>query len=405
MKTSTNRWFYAGVGVVVMLFAGLIYAWSTIARPIAAFYPDWTSGQLSLTFTICMISFCFGGLYGGLSLKKRSAKINLITSGILFLSGFFIASRSQSLIQLYIGYGVFCGFAAGLSYTTTMATIAKYFPDKPGLISGVLLMGFGMGSFIIGKVYQAFTGPGEAFRQSFLVFGIILFVVMVVTSFFMRNPDSEALQNIEPIEKKSNQSVGMRDFPPKQMLKKTSFWLYAIWSILIGSAGLAFIAQASGIVLEVSPTMPAGTVSSIVGLISIFNGIGRVILGSMYDKIGRQKTMIIIDVVFLSAIFCLILAMATKSTVILVAGFIISGLGYGGLTPTNSAFVGDYYGRIHYPINLSIINMTLLVSSFGGTIAGVIFDMSGSYFGSLIFMAACIAIGSIFGLIIKKPGV
>ena len=405
MKIDTNRWLYAGVGSVVMLFSGLIYAWSTIARPIAAFYPNWTSGQLSLTFTICMISFCFGGLYGGLSLKKRSAKANLITTAFLFLIGFTIASRSQTFIQLYIGYGIFCGFATGLCYTTTMATIGKYFPDKPGFISGVLLMSFGMGSFIIGKVYQALTGPGDAFRQSFVALGIILFVVMVVTSFFMRNPTSEEFKDDDPVEKKANPDVDMRDFAPKDMLKHPSFWLFAIWSILIGSAGLAFIAQASGIVLEVTPNMPAGNVSSIVGLISIFNGIGRVIMGSMYDKIGRQKTMLIIDVVFLSAILCLILAMTIKSSVILVGGFIVSGLGYGGLTPTNSAFAGDYFGRVHYPINLSIVNMTLLVSSFGGTIAGIIFDMSGSYFGSLIFMAACIAVGSIFGFVVRKPSI
>ena len=152
-----NRWIYAVIGVIVLLLAGLIYAWSVLVIPIANEFTNWSHTSLSLTFTICMTLFCIGGLIGGILQKKIDVKINVWASGILFFVGFFIASKAQNIITLYMGYGVLAGFASGLAYNSVMSTMSKWFPDKQGLISGILLMGFGLGSFIIGKVYQAYT--------------------------------------------------------------------------------------------------------------------------------------------------------------------------------------------------------------------------------------------------------
>lgn len=165
MKLKLNRWIYAAVGVIVLLFAGLVYAWSVLASPIAAEFTQWSQAQLSLTFTICMTLFCLGGFVGGLLSGKINVKINVWAAAVLFFIGFFVASRATSLTGLYIGYGVFAGFASGLAYNAVMSTMSKWFPDKQGLISGILLMGFGLGSFIIGKVYQAYT-PGRNRRMA-----------------------------------------------------------------------------------------------------------------------------------------------------------------------------------------------------------------------------------------------
>ena len=152
-----NRRVYAIVGVIVLLFAGLVYAWSVLSTPIAAEFTGWTKAQLSLTFTLVMILFCIGSLLCGLLAGKLSAKNAVRLGAVLFLAGFYIASRCQTPLTLYLGFGVLCGLGSGLSYNAVMSTMVKWFPDKPGLISGVLLMGFGGGSFLIGKLYQAWT--------------------------------------------------------------------------------------------------------------------------------------------------------------------------------------------------------------------------------------------------------
>ena len=150
-----NRWVYAIAGVVILLFAGLVYAWSVLSGPIAAEFTQWTKAQLSLTFTLVMICFCIGCMICGFTLKKISARTFVWASAVLFLVGFFLASRTQSLPMLYIGFGIMCGLASGMGYNAVMATIVKWFPDRPGLIGGVLLCGFGGGSFIIGKLYMS----------------------------------------------------------------------------------------------------------------------------------------------------------------------------------------------------------------------------------------------------------
>ena len=401
-----NRWFYAAVGIILMLFAGLIYAWSVLSRPLAEYFTGWTSAQLSFTFTICMTFFCLGGVLAGFLSGRVNTKFNLAASALLFLAGFFVAAKTSSLAGLYIGYGILAGTGSGVAYNTVMGTVTKYFPDKPGLISGILLMGFGIGSFIIGKVYQAYTGPGEGWRTSFEIFGILLFIVMILCSFLLKAPKAKKEDSCESGEEAAAvEASGMEviEMEPAAMLKRSSFWLYFIWAVLLCAAGLAVISQAGGMVLEVSPEISAGTVSTVVGLISVFNGIGRVLFGGLFDKIGRVKTMVFNEILFCAALGLLILSLMTGILPALVAGFMIMGLAYGGVPTTNSAFVGAFYGKKNYSVNFSLLNLNLIFSSFGSTIAGLLYDISGSYFSTLIAMLGAVIVGIVIAVMIKKP--
>lgn len=402
-----TRWIYSIIGVLVMLFAGLVYAWSVLARPIGEFFTTWSSTQLSFTFTLCMMFFCLGGLITGILSKKYEAKLMLKISAMLFLIGFLVSSRSNSIITLYIGYGVIAGFASGIAYNSIMGNITKFFPDCPGLISGILLMGFGFGSFIIGKVYQYLTPSGvgiDKWRTSFLVFGIILFAVIFVASFIVRKPNSKEMEEISKLVVKDANDKEKEEvnLTPSEMLKEKSFWLFFTWAILLSAAGLAVVSQASGIVMEVDKNCSEGTVSTVVGLISIFNGVGRVIFGGLFDKIGRLKTMMLNNILFIIAIIVIILSINTRQFSFIIIGFIAMGLSYGGVTPTNSAFVSAFYGSKNYSVNLSLVNMNLLIASFGSTIAGSLYDSSGSYFSTLIAMIVAVAIGTIITFMIRE---
>ena len=174
----TNRWIYAIVGVVVLVFAGLIYAWSVLAAPLASYFTEWSSAQLSMTFTICMSAFCIGGLVGGLTNGKWDIKYNVWVSAILFLVGFVMASKATSLAMLYIGYGVLCGLGSGLAYNAVMSTMTKWFPDKPGLISGILLMGFGIGAFIIGICENIIKALGYTTFSDAFTFALLIVILL-----------------------------------------------------------------------------------------------------------------------------------------------------------------------------------------------------------------------------------
>lgn len=396
-----NRWVYAIVGVIVLLFAGLVYAWSVLSTPIAAEFADWSKAQLSMTFTIVMIMFCIGSLLCGLLTGKLSAKMSVRIGAVLFLLGFFLASRTQSLAMLYIGFGVLCGLSSGLCYNAVMSTMVRWFPDRPGLISGVLLMGFGGGSFIIGKLYQAWT-PVEigGWRASFLVMGIIIFVVLAICSFFFVAPGADF---VAPAAKNSKAAVKIagKEYKPLEMVKKPSFWLYYVWAIALSAAGLALISQASGVVWEASASQTAGAVATIVGLISICNALGRVLFGGMYDKYGRSLSMQLVNILFIITSGVLILALAAKSVVVVIIGFILGGLAYSGITPTNSAFCRAYFGPVNYPVNFSLINSNLIFASFGSTVSGALFDASGSYNVTFFLIIGLAVVGILCSLAIS----
>ena len=388
-----NRWVYAIVGVIVLLFAGLVYAWSVLSTPIAAEFTGWTKAQLSLTFTLVMILFCIGSLLCGLLVGKLSAKNAVRVSAVLFLAGFFIASRCQSPITLYLGFGLLCGLASGLAYNGVMSTMVKWFPDKPGLISGVLLMGFGGGSFLIGKLYQAWTPAGiGGWRTSFVVLGIICCVVLAVCSFFFVAPGADFTV---PAGKGGRAVAAPReDIKPAVMLKRPAFWLYYVWAIAVSAAGLALISQASGVVWEASADQTAASVATIVGLISICNAVGRVLFGGMYDKFGRSLSMQLVNGLFILTSVVLLLAMSSRSVAVVIIGFVIGGLAYSGVTPTNSAFCRAYFGPTSYPVNFPLINSNLIFASFGSTISGALYDASGSY-SSTFFLIIGLAVAGV----------
>ena len=412
MKKPLNRWVLAIVGVIVLVFAGMVYAWTVLSAPIAAMYPEWTKAQLSLTFTLVMFCFCIGGFLGGVLSKKVKPAFILILAAILFILGFFIASRATSLIVLYLGFGVLAGFGSGFAYNAVMTFVGKWFPDKQGLISGILLMGFGIGAFIIGKIYTAVTPSdgGPAWRTSFLILGIITAVIVAVSAFFIFAPPAGW---VAPAPKKESAKKPVQSYEEINtitMFKRSSFWLFFIWATFLSAAGLMVVSQGTPMAMESmkitaesATAAQMGSIATIVGLISIFNGIGRIIFGALFDKIGRFWTMLLGGIVFIVAMLLVIWALKSHSSVILVIAYIASGLGYGCVTPTNSAFASKFYGMKNYPVNLPIINMNLLIASFGSTLAGAVYDSTGSYVTVIILVLGLLVVGTILSFFIRKP--
>ena len=138
-KDNTNiniRWFYLGIGVIAMLFAGVLYAWSILKTPLTNEF-GWSASQLALNFTLAMSFFCIGGLLGAQISKRANHRIALISAGVLAALGFILTAslRDTSVIMLYITYGVLAGTGIGIAYNVLIATVSSWFPDKKGLCS------------------------------------------------------------------------------------------------------------------------------------------------------------------------------------------------------------------------------------------------------------------------------
>lgn len=392
-----NRWVYAVVGVVTLFFAGVIYAWSVLSTPIAAAFPEWGKAQLSLTFTITMIFFCLGCMTGGMLAGKVSPKIYVWAAAAMLWVGFWMTAQSQTLPMLYIGFGVISGFGSGLTYNAVMATITRWFPDQQGMVSGILLMGFGLSAFVIGKLYQTLTPAGiDGWRSSFRFMGAVTAIVLAVCAFFFEVPGDDFAPPAAAKAKKVR--TAGKESSTAQMLRSPAFWMYYLWAVLLSAAGLALISQATGSASEVGSQVSAGTIATVVGLISVANAVGRVLSGILFDKCGRSITMQIVNAVFIITGAVLSLALVSGNFALIVLGFVLGGLAYGGVTPTNSAFVSSYFGQKHYAMNFSVINTNLIFASFGSTIAGALYDVSGSYLSTYLLMAGLAVAGILLSL-------
>ena len=159
MNTQTKcsiRWTYLIIGVIAMLFAGVLYAWSILKSPLVSEF-GWKASQLALNFTLAMGFFCIGGLLGARISKKAGHRIALTAAGSLAALGFILTAllRDASVLMLYITYGVLAGSGIGIAYNVTIATVSAWFPDKKGLCSGCLMMGFGASALLLGNVADA----------------------------------------------------------------------------------------------------------------------------------------------------------------------------------------------------------------------------------------------------------
>lgn len=139
--------------------------------------------------------------------------------------------------------------------------------------------------------------------------------------------------------------------------------------------------------------------AAIAGTVSIANGVGRVLSGQLFDAAGYRTTMLSVSVLYAAASAALIASLRTGSLPVLVAAFLLVGLAYGGVPPMNSAFVAYFFGRKHYALNFSIINMNLVAASYLGPLCG-----GGSYMGTfLTILAFAAAAGAVLTLLVRKP--
>lgn len=394
-----NRSIYAVMGVIMLLMAGFIYAWSVMASVINKELMI-AQGTLSLTFTLVMITFCLGGLLAGIIGKKSSVRDLLVPATIMLSTGLIIASYTKGVALLYIGFGIISGLGSGIIYNVVMSNISKWFPDKQGFISGIMLMGFGISSFIVGKLFVAMSsGSVSLWRTTFKLFAITAFVIMAVLSFLFNGPTED--YKVEGVKKVKKEPA--TELEPKKMIGHKAFIIYYIWAILTTGAGLTIVSQASGIVTQVNENISAATIATVVGVLAIANGLGRVIFGALFDKLDARTVMVMDVAAYILAAWCFILALLHNTAISAIIGFILCGIAYGAVPTINSAIISDYFGRRNFAINYSITNTNLIIASFASTIAGRVYDCFGTYTRVVAVMLIYVLIALIMIIPLRRP--
>lgn len=360
-----KRWMYLLMGTVVLLLAGFIYAWSVISRPIEQEYPQWSGSPLATTFTISMIFFCLGGMTAGFLARVWNARWNLAISAVLFLIGLQLSSHAVVLPQLYAGYGVCCGTAAGFANNAVLQMVPTWYPEKPAIASGTLLMGFGSSSMVIGSLFSVLTSDVlKDWRLSLSVIGYIMAVIIGSSALFLRPSQRE--QHGEAA------AFSGPEYSLRQVLKEKWFWVIYLWATLLSASGLVLIGRAYQTAQAIAVLAPANVLAVIAGVLSVSNGVGRIIFGAVFDRKGSKKTMFIVNASFLAGLILVAAAQALNSVIILVAAFILTGMGYGGIPTMGASAIRSVFGRKHYAENFAFFNTNLLFASLANSGAAAI---------------------------------
>jgi len=397
------RWFYMAVGVVAMLFAGVLYAWSILKSPLSKEF-GWGISALALNFTLAMTFFCVGGLLGAQLSKRTGHRIALGTAGVLAALGFVLTAvlKNAPVTMLYLTYGVLAGLGIGIAYNVVISTVSSWFPDKKGLCSGCLMMGFGASALVLGNIADTMFKSTVGWRATYMILGVSIFAVLLIAGILLKKPSSETvLPEAKAAGKKTEETFEKKDFTSKQMLCRPSFWMAFVCISLLAAVGSSVISFAKDMASEVGS--PESLAVSLVGVLSVCNGIGRILTGAIFDIIGRRKTMIYANIFTILAAGITLLAVSINSLPLCIAGLCLTGISYGTCPTITAAFTSSFFGMKHFPNNMAIMTFTSMAGSFVATAANNVLETSGGYAAPFVMLLALTVVALVLNLFIKKP--
>ena len=397
------RWVYMVVGIISMLFAGVLYAWSILKSPLATEF-GWGTSELALNFTLAMTFFCIGGLLGAQLSKLAGHRIALVVAGVLSAAGFILTAflNNVSVGVLYVTYGILSGLGIGIAYNVVIATVSGWFPDKKGLCSGCLMMGFGASALVLGNVADAMFKSFLGWRATYVILGIAILVVLFLAGFMLKKTDALiVLPNPKASKNTEEEGIEKQEFNSIQMLCRSSFWMAFVCISFLAAVGSSVISFAKDMALAVSA--PEAVAVSLVGVLSVCNGFGRILTGAVFDIIGCRKTMLCANILTICAAAVTLLAVSINSLVLCIMGLCLSGMSYGACPTITSAFTSSFFGVKHFSNNMALMTFTVMIGSFVATASNKVLEVTGGYTATFMMLLALTFVALILNILIRKP--
>lgn len=396
------RRFYLALGVIAMLFAGILYAWSILKSPLASEF-NWGTSELAWNFTLAMSFFCIGGLLGAKLSGKAGHRIAIICAGALSALGFCLtaALNNCSVTLLYLTYGILAGLGIGIAYNVVIATVSSWFPDKKGLCSGCLMMGFGASALILGNLADSLFKSSIGWRMTYVILGAAICIVLVITAFLLKKPDAQTVFPQSKAKASKSEDFEKRDYTTLQMLGRPSFWMAFVCISFLAAVGSSVISFAKDLALSVSS--PETLAVYLVGILSVCNGLGRILTGAVFDSIGRRKTMLLANTFTICAAGITLVAVSVNSLPLCIVGLCVTGISYGSCPTITAAFTSSFFGMKYFPTNMAIMTFTVMAGSLIATVSNKVLEATGGYNATFIMLLSITVAALVINLFIKKP--
>ncbi|GAA4329588.1 OFA family MFS transporter [Klenkia terrae] len=430
-KPGFNRWLIPPAALAVHLCIGQVYATSVYK---AALVADFESSLTAIgaIFSIAIVMLGLSAALFGTWVDRNGPRAAMFTSACFWSVGFLVGAAgiaTNQLWLLYLGYGVLGGIGLGIGYISPVSTLIKWFPDRPGLATGMAIMGFGGGALIatplsrqLMSLYDssydgtaATTPSGSAVALLFVTFGLVYLVFMMFGAAIVRVPaEGWKPDGFDPSTVKSKALVTTDSVSAANAIKTPQFWL--LWIVLFCNvtAGIGILEQASPMVQDFfrdgdASLVTAAAAAGFVGLLSLFNMAGRFVWSSTSDVIGRKG----IYMVYLGVGLLLYVALATVGSsavwlFVLLAALIISF--YGGGFATIPAYLRDLFGTYQVgAIHGRLLTAWSAAGVAGPLIVNGVLDtqgtpgelVAGDYRIALFIMVGLLAVGFVANLLVK----
>ncbi|MBW1800914.1 MAG: OFA family MFS transporter [Deltaproteobacteria bacterium] len=387
------RWFIIVASFIVMMVISIYqYSWFLFAYTIQN-QLHWDLAQVGLTFTIFAYAATFVQPFSGYIADSYGPKIVSILASILVGIGFILASFASSPLELYLYYGL-GGLGVGVLYGVSTACAVKWFPDKRGFATGLVVFGFGAGTAIFNLFIQSLLVT-RGLQTTFLSLGVFILVLLIPLSLLYKYPDGDWVSSFGPLKKKTGIPV---DRKPLEMLSTHQWFLIYFSFTITVSIVLMFGAQMKMLAREFN--IPAHYFKALLIIFPLGNGLSRVLAGSISDRVGREKTMVIFYALLGISILCFSFLGHIPILFIIIV-FIAALLG-GAPFALYPATIGDYYGTKYSTTNYGI---TYTAKAWAGLISGWLSGFLVMQFGSYRIPLIVVAVGSLIAAVISNPKV
>ena len=384
MNHDSQRWITLLACMVSAMCAGFAYAWSVFQKPLMSLY-QWSAADMSLSFTLIMSTGAVVAIFAGKALDYLRVKQLLLIGGVFLGAAIAGIGFVQTLPQLY-GCATMAGIGVGIIYPgATMANIVRYFPDRPGMVSGLLAAGYGLGGVIWAPVSAALISGFGTLTALKILGSCFLLVVCIVSRAVSNAPDGYRPLDWQPAAGTGRTAAGV-DKTWQEMLKDPAFYLIATVFALGGITGMMLIGHASPILqtlLGVTPQAAAG----IVGLLLVANTGGKVLWGWLSDKVGRKPVVLLLFGLGAAAMAALPVLNGYYTTV----GIVLTvGLCYGGFLAIMAPITASLFGSKNLGINFGIMFLTIGIAAYVGPLMAAVITQANSGDYSKAFVIAAV---------------
>lgn len=395
----SRGWSVVAAGTGINLILGSLYAWSVVGRALQSQW-HWTKAQAALPFSISTACFAFTMIFAGRWQDKVGPRIVAFVGGVMFGLGVFVSAFAKTPLFMALSYGVLAGMGIGLCYSATTPPAVKWFPPgRKGLIAGIVVSGIGLAAVYASPLWQYLIGV-KGISQTFEYLGVGGIVLICVLSMGLVNPPVGFVAAAAPSGGPARpKPAGKVDLDWHEMLRTKRFYMLWLMLLLGASAGLMIIGNIATIAKEQADLTKLGYLP--VALLAIFNTLGRLISGTVSDRIGRTQTMMLAFVLQAANMFAFA-HYHTEAMVYFGASF--TGLCYGTIFPLMPAAIADFYGVKNLGVNYGLLFTAFGVAGIVGPVFGArIADIYGSFATSYTIAAVMLLVGAALALATRPP--